>query len=413
MEMVRELPANIIETLKTLKSNGFEGYIVGGGVRDILLNKIPNDYDITTNALPEQVIEIFPKTIDIGTKHGTIGVIWGKNDCPNGHPGNFPTADLATNPSDGLQKNYIEITTYRIDGEYINNRRPERVTFTPNLADDLRRRDFTINAMAWDGYGKIIDLFGGIKDLKNGIICCVGEANLRFSEDALRMLRAIRFAAQLGFIIESETYNAICNNAELIKNVSAERIRIEFDKILLSDNPKFLKVITDAGLGRFIFPELNINKFDIENLKTLPKQLDLRLAALGEPILGLLDTLKYDNETKHSVALLVKYRNLQIKPTKTAVKQLLREIGEKNFLNLTELQNAVNLREIHFEIKQNCEAFTISQLAINGHDLMKLGIKGKTIGEILQKLLDIVLENPDLNNTQTLIGLVGEIRGGS
>ena len=385
-----KLPSNVTEVLKTLEANGFEGYIVGGCVRDILLGKTPNDWDITTSALPEHVIELFPRTVDIGKLHGTIGVIFGKDEI-------------------------IEVTTYRIDGEYIDNRRPETVTFTPNLSDDLARRDFTINSLAYNEISGIIDLFDGINDLSNKTIRCVGNANKRFQEDALRMLRAIRFAAKLGFTIENDTYNAIINNAELIQNISVERIRIEFDKILLSDNPQMLVNIVDTRLYEFFFPNLGETDSDtLAILRKLPKNLNIRLASLGESILELLIKLKYDNETKNAGKTLVKYHDLQIEPTKISVKRAIQKVGEEYFLDLLQLKNANDLREIYFEIKKNREPLSTSELAIDGQDLIQLGIKeGKQIGESLKHLLDLVLENSDLNNREALIEKVGEIRGNS
>jgi len=391
---------------------------------------------------------MFPKSIDVGARHGTVGVIF--------------------------DNSIIEVTTYRIDGDYTDHRRPDSVTFTPNLADDLRRRDFTINAMAW-GRGKLIDLHGGVDDLKNGIIRCVGDASSRFREDALRMLRAIRFAAQLqfapgfGFAIENETYNAICENAHLIQNISVERIRAEIDKILLSGFPEQLEIIVNTGLGEFIFPEFaecfhtpqntkyhvcNVGEHTLMAVENTPARLNVRLAALmhdwgkvasrttdengvdhfyghGEISVefakNFLNRLKYSNEIKDSVLPLIKYHDTQINPDKKAVKRAINRllkhggVSDELFLDLLDLkiadtlaqnrkyseerrQLAGNLREIYFEIKENQEAFTISDLAINGRDLMELGIpEGREIGEILRKLLDMVIENPKLNERETLL----------
>jgi len=439
-----KLPENVIYILKTLETNGFEGYIVGGCVRDLLLEKEPNDWDVTTNALPVQLFEIFPKSVDIGSAHGTVGVIFGSNDI-------------------------VEVTTYRIDGDYTDNRRPDSVIFTPNLSDDLARRDFTINAMAYNESGGLIDLYDGIDDLRHGMIRCVGDASLRFREDALRMLRAVCFAAQLGFEIEPKTYDAICLNAQLIQNISAERIRAELDKILLSDNPRRLETIVNTGLGEFIFPEFvqcfateqntkyhiyDVGEHTLRAVENTPKRLNVRLAALlhdwGKPATrttdedgvdhfyghgeisvelaqNFLSRLKYSNKIKDAVLPLVKYHDTQINPEKKAVKRAINKllkhsekVDDTLFLDLLDLkiadtlsQNpeysgerqklAADLRKIYFEIKENQEALTIADLAIGGRDLIELGVpEGKEIGDVLKKLLDIVLENPELNDREKL-----------
>jgi len=488
-----KLSSNVIYVLETLKSIGFEGYIVGGCVRDMLLGKTPNDWDVTTNATPPQIMEIFPRTVDIGANHGTVGIVITRPathstsiSCPNGQPRNLAAAGSANPLDEGFNpqsamltaplkkepSNIIELTTYRIDGEYTDNRRPEAVTFTPNLAEDLARRDFTINALAWDGSGEVIDLHGGLTDIENEIIRCVGDANQRFQEDALRMLRAIRFAAQLGFAIEVETYNAICENAKLIQNISAERIRMELDKILLSDNTEHLKTIVDTGLGEFIFSEFvacfqtpqntkyhlyNVGEHTLKAVASAPKNLNVRLAALlhdwgkterrttddngvdhfyghaevsVELARKFFNRLKYSNEIKDYVLPLVKEHDTQINPEKKAVKRAINRllkagVGDEVFLDLLDLkiadtlsQNpeysterrklADELREIYFEIKRSGEAFTLADLAINGRDLMDIGIpEGKAIGEILKQLLDAVLETPHLNDRQTLIEMAG------
>ena len=204
------------KVLKILKNNGFEGFVVGGCVRDSLLKKEPMDWDITTNALPEEIISIFDKTIPTGLKHGTITVI--------------------------VDNEPFEVTTYRIDGDYIDNRRPSKVQFVRNIKEDLSRRDFTINAMAYNDEVGLIDFYNGIDDLNNKIIRSVGEAEKRFSEDALRMMRAVRFAAQLNFEIEEKTKKAIVILSNNLKNVSIERIRVEFDKLILADSSYSFKI---------------------------------------------------------------------------------------------------------------------------------------------------------------------------
>ena len=226
-----KIPSGVNTIIKTLYENGFEGFLVGGCVRDSILNRNPNDYDVTTNALPDDIIRIFEKTIPTGIKHGTVTVL--------------------------LNKEPFEVTTYRIDGEYLNNRSPEEVTFVTNIKEDLARRDFTINAMAYNDEKGLVDFFNGRDDLKNKIIRCVGDADKRFNEDALRMLRAIRFCTQLDFEIEEKTLAAITNNSHLIKNISVERVADELNKCLLCNKPsKAFLLLEKTGLLKYILPDL-------------------------------------------------------------------------------------------------------------------------------------------------------------
>ena len=431
------IPDYVHEVLKSLKSNGFEGFIVGGCVRDACLDKEPSDWDITTSAKPEEIVKIFPKSVDIGASHGTIGVICGKV--------------------------IVEVTTYRIDGNYSDNRHPDCVSFTRKLSDDLSRRDFTINAMAYCDDTGLIDLYGGMDDLAAGIIRCVGDADRRFNEDALRMLRAVRFAAQLGFKIELETFAAIEKNATLIQNISAERIRCELDKILLSDHAELLKTIADTRLGKYILPELcecfntpqntkyhiyNVGEHTIHTVKNSPKRLNIRLAALmhdfGKPEMrttddegvdhfyshqkvsedlagNILSRLKYSNQMKDSVLPLVAFHDMQINADKKAVKRAISKVSDELFLDLLDLkvadclsQNpeyslerqilAENIRKLYFEIKENSEAVSLSDLAINGRDLIDIGItEGVIIGKTLKLLLSEVIDNPELNDKEILL----------
>ena len=223
-----ELPEKVEGIIQTLMQAGYEAYAVGGCVRDSLLGKEPKDWDITTSAKPEEVKRLFPKTIDTGILHGTVTVMSGREG--------------------------FEVTTYRIDGKYEDSRHPKEVTFTPNLLEDLKRRDFTINAMAYNESTGLVDEFDGIGDLKRGVIRCVGEAEQRFKEDALRMMRAVRFAAQLGFSIDEDTKEAICKLAPTLKNISAERIQVELVKLLESDHPEEMRTLYETGITAVMLP---------------------------------------------------------------------------------------------------------------------------------------------------------------
>ena len=225
------LPDKVSYILDTLHSAGFEGYAVGGCIRDSLLGKEPKDWDITTSATPKEVKSLFPHTVDTGISHGTVTVL--------------------------LEREGFEVTTYRIDGKYEDSRHPKEVTFTPNLLEDLKRRDFTINAMAYNQKDGLVDAFDGVGDLRRGLIRCVGDAKQRFKEDALRLMRAVRFAAQLGFSIERETYAAICEMAGDLRRISVERIAAELVGLLVSDYPEKIRALYESGITSVILPEFH------------------------------------------------------------------------------------------------------------------------------------------------------------
>ncbi len=225
------IPKNVNDIIDELMRHGYEAYAVGGCVRDMILGREPGDWDITTSATPYEVKRIFRRTVDTGIAHGTVTVL--------------------------MDKEHYEVTTYRLDGEYEDNRHPKQVEFTSSLAEDLKRRDFTINAMAYNEKVGVIDLFGGMEDLEKGLIRCVGSAKERFDEDALRILRAVRFSAQLGFAIEEETLEAIRDKAENLKNISAERIRVELTKLLVSDHPDRLRLLFELGITEVVLPEFD------------------------------------------------------------------------------------------------------------------------------------------------------------
>ena len=257
-----QLPEQVKFIISELNKNGYEGYIVGGCVRDYLMGIPPHDYDITTSALPEEVKAIFPHTVDTGIEHGTVTVI--------------------------IDKIGYELTTYRIDGEYKDNRHPEQVIFTDKLAGDLSRRDFTVNAIAYNDQRGYVDMFGGMEDIKKAIIKGVGEPSKRFQEDALRMMRALRFSAQLNFSIEENTMIALKENAQLIKNISIERIREEFFKLIISDHNERLDLLYESGMLPYFFPELKKiiedNSISYTTINTLSK--DVRASCLCFPHIG-------------------------------------------------------------------------------------------------------------------------------
>ena len=424
--------------LDTLNKNGFESFIVGGCVRDGLLKRQLKDWDITTSALPEEIVILFDHTIPTGIKHGTVtGVI--------------------------NETNY-EVTTYRIDGEYSDNRHPDEVIFTRSLKEDLSRRDFTINALAYNETEGLVDMFNGIEDIHNKTIKCVGEADKRFNEDALRMLRAVRFACQLQFSIDNATYEAMYNNYLLLKNVSAERIREELIKILLSSVPsQGIRMLQSTKLLDYIIPELNETiGFDQKNphhdknvfdhimavLDNSVENLPVRLAALlhdiGKPKTFSIDKkgighfyghnvvssemseiilkrLKFDNATIKKVLIIITehmsaYNNMKNK----TLKKFIGRVGVENLEDLFELQIAdskghkknadyssiLKRREDVKKILENGEAFTINQLKISGEDLIKLGYKpGKEIGIVLKELLEKVMEIPRLNSREQLLDM--------
>ena len=415
--------------------------MVGGCVRDCLLGLTPKDYDITTSALPNITESLFERTIPTGIKHGTVTVI--------------------------LNNENLEVTTYRTEGNYLDNRHPESVEFVSNIKEDLSRRDFTVNALAYNTKEGLIDYFNGIDDLKNKIIKAVGNPTKRFQEDALRMLRAIRFSCQLGFEIDNLTYTAIKENYKLIKNISIERIRDELCKILISDNPcNGLNLLKDTGILEIILPEIhsligytplcnNHNRDVFAHTlnvisNTSSNDLILRLSALFHDV-GKLNTLKqlpnghcyfpghapegaiickpilsrlkFDNATIDKVSKII-YDHLVLDvnymPTDGEIKRLLRRVGSENIFTLFELQKAdINslwdpipfLKKVDYIsdrvklILKNKEPLYIKDLAVTGSDLMThLNIKpGKIIGEILKFLLESVLDDKTLNNKESLL----------
>ena len=442
--MTIEIPSNVNLILNELYHNEYEGYIVGGCVRDSLLGRTPNDWDICTNAKPDELLNIFKnyKTIPTGLKHGTITII--------------------------VNGEHYEVTTYRIDGDYSDGRRPDKVKFTDDIIKDLSRRDFTINAMAYNAHKGLVDPFYGLSYLEEGIIACVGNAYDRFKEDGLRMLRAIRFACQLGFKVDLDTSEGIYQNRHLLQNISKERIREELNKILLSETPsKGIKLLYGLELLDYVIPELskcvgfeqynpNHNK-DVFNhtLKVVDctqPELELRLAALfhdiGKPNTFTLDEygvghfyehhkesaricrevmtrLKYSNKEIDHVSELVYHHMIRYEKINSAIaKRFINKVGEDKIEDLFRLfvADKMGMKGSHvfndiYKLKFECEKvlsekqpLSIKDLDINGNDLMKIGIpQGKEIGITLNLLLERVLENSELNNKETLLEMARNV----
>jgi tRNA nucleotidyltransferase (CCA-adding enzyme) len=450
-----KIPNEAKEIVGVLNQHGFSAYVVGGFVRDLLLNKEPHDCDICTSATPKQIEECFSQIdgahfIETGMKHGTVTVVL---DCAQP----------------------IEVTTYRIDGNYLDNRHPDSVTFTDNILEDLKRRDFTANAFALNPLdGKLITLMDNqLLDLQLGIIRCVGDPDTRFQEDALRMLRAIRFSAQLGFSIEDKTFKAIKDNAALIQNISKERIRDELTKIVCSDNPQMLEFLSLTGLDTYIIPDITKmleckqhNKYHYTDvmhhtfdvMKMLPKDsFTLRWAGffhdIGKPYCVSVDDegwehfynhpdisaerakqymldLKFDNDSIDTIYKLVKYHDREIgtKVSMKSFKKIVNLVGVDLFPDFLKLRVAdayahkLNVG-IGFAIESISSAkdkyenlllkpqpMKISDLALNGNDLKAMGLEGVQIGITLKELLEYVLENPEKNTKEDLTNKVNLIK---
>ncbi len=430
------LPSEITEILSLLEKNGFEAYCVGGAIRDSIMGIAPGDWDVTTSALPEETKKIFKnyKTIDTGIKHGTITVI--------------------------VNNKMFEITTYRLDGEYKDNRHPANVSFTKNLENDLSRRDFTVNALAYNPKTGLVDLYNGQEHIYNSIIKTVGDPDTRFNEDGLRIMRALRFSAVLGFEIEKETANSIHKNRELLKNISAERLQAELIKLICGKNA--YKVLMNYGdvLSVFI-PEIKPSigfkqygekhAYDVwehicHTVDTIPPQKDLRLTMLlhdlgkvpthkinekgnstfknhaivgGEMAKEILTRLKFDKKTISRVSFLVSHHDFEPVESKIELKKHLKNKTPDDIRTLLTIKKSDRgalsekyrdisegtARTLAFlrEIEDNNECYNISQLSISGKDLIKKGLKGEEIGIALEKALDGVIEEKVLNNKCDLL----------
>ena len=437
-----ELPRKVVLIIKNLQRHGYDAYAVGGCVRDSILNRKPEDWDITTSAKPEQVKRIFRRTVDTGIEHGTVTVLIGK---------------------DGF-----EVTTYRVDGLYEDGRHPKEVTFTSRLEEDLKRRDFTINAMAYNDDERLVDAFGGMRDLNYHLIRCVGDPKERFSEDALRILRAVRFSAQLGFTIEDATRQAICDMAENLSKISAERIQAELVKLLVSDHPERIQDACELGITKVVLPEWDDmvgvkqntphHKYDVaahtvHALQNVKNDKVLRLTMLfhdmGKPVMKTTDEngrdhfkghaiaseqiaktvmkrLKFDNDTIRKVTKLVAYHDYRMEPTGANVRRAMHEIGvelfpyylavrladtkaQSSYERRGKLENIIQIRELYRNALRNKECVTLKDLAVTGTDLINLGIApGKELGTLLNELLDMVIEDPAWNQKGKLCDYVKE-----
>lgn len=443
-----QLPEKVSYILERLHKSGYEAYAVGGCVRDALLGREPEDWDITTSAKPEEVKVLFSRTLDTGLQHGTVTVM--------------------------LDKEGFEVTTYRIDGEYTDGRHPKEVAFTSDLLEDLKRRDFTINAMAYNETEGLVDAFDGAGDLKRGIIQCVGNALERFQEDALRILRAVRFAAQLDFQIETKTREAIEALAGNLEQISAERIRVELDKLLCSKHPERLLLAKELGVTKVVLPEFDAmvetaqvhphhmydvgrhclmsvaQMHEIAEREAVDKKMYAMLSwtmllhdvakpdcvtidAEGithfhghaqkgkEMVKAILRRLRFDNCTLHFVTHLIEYHDYRFNGQKKNMRKMMNKIGEAYMPFLFMVQEADFMAQsmykreekrkqlqasqsLYGEILAAKECVSLKTLAVNGSTLIANGFpKGKEIGEILEFLLQLVLEQPECNEEEYLL----------
>ena len=391
------IPENAQKIIRILQDNAHDAYVVGGCVRDSILGRTPGDWDITTSAKPQEVKKLFRRTIDTGIAHGTVTVLMGGET--------------------------YEVTTYRIDGAYTDGRHPDQVSFTEDLREDLRRRDFTINAMAYSREKGLVDAFGGMQDLADHVIRCVGDPDERFDEDALRILRAVRFACQLGFAIAPETMEAMRRHAQHLSAVSKERIFTEMNKALCSDHPGLLHLIRDTGMEGGIspaFPEIGESAvLAMEKAVWLRKEKHLRWSALMQDLSPasaeqILKELKSDNDTLTKVKTLVRCLAEPAPVRPAQIRRLLHRIGPDLFEDLISLKKAGFGRYTredydrvlteYYGILERGDCYTLKMLKVTGADLIAAGVKpGPRMGEILEQLLEEVMEDPELNRREELL----------
>ena len=440
IKMKLSIPSNAEKILRILEENGYEAYVVGGCVRDSVLGRTPDDWDINTSAKPEQVKELFYRTIDTGLKHGTVTVL--------------------------MDKEGFEVTTYRVDGDYEDGRHPKEVLFTSSLEEDLKRRDFTINAMAYHPDRGLVDLFHGMDDIRNKVIRCVGSPLERFQEDALRILRAVRFSAQLGFAVEKETEDGIRALAPNLKCVSAERIQTELVKLLVSSHPDYLRTAYETGVTRQFLPEFDVcmgteqntphhcwtvGEHILHSLAGVRADKVLRLTMLlhdiGKPAVKTTDEkgrdhfkthgaqsekmakiilrrLKFDNDTTEKVCRLIRWHDARPLPEMKQVRRAVNRIGEDIFPLYLEVQRADMLAQSGYKraekearldgvtlcyrkILEENQCISLKELAVKGKDLIEAGYRpGPEIGEKLNFLLEHVLECPEDNRKEILLSLL-------
>lgn len=436
-EITIRIPDKVRDILRRLKAAGFDAYVVGGCVRDSIMGTEPDDWDITTDASPTQVKKIFSRTIDTGIQHGTVTVRW--------------------------QGESFEVTTFRQDGAYEDHRHPDQVAFTKSLREDLRRRDFTINAMAYNDEAGLVDLFGGMDDLKRGIVRCVGNPRERFEEDALRVLRAVRFCAKLGFSMDGATREAAGQMAPSLGYVSAERIRTELEKMIMSPHPEEIRTAYECGITKVILPEfdaemqamqnnrhhrLSVGEHTIRTMMAAPPDRILRwtmlLHDIGKPSVqtiakdgvyhyhnhaeagaviaeNVLKRLKFDKAAQRDIVALIRghslYPALSDEAVRRAVVRLSPRLfplfmtvkrsdirGQNEEVQQEKLKYMDQVEEIYQRILQRGDCLSLRELAVTGDDLMEAGVsKGKQMGEILDKLFDEVLQDPALNRRDYLM----------
>ena len=379
------MPPQVERILEKLNEKGFEAYAVGGCVRDSLLGRQPKDWDITTSARPEQVKSLFRRTIDTGILHGTVTVM--------------------------LDGAGYEVTTYRVDGEYADGRHPKQVVFTPDLLEDLKRRDFTINAMAYSHKTGIVDAFGGTKDLDGRLIRCVGNPVERFEEDALRILRAIRFSAQLDFSIEKETCSAVMRIAPNLSKVSKERIQAELTSLLQSGHPEKIKKVYEMGISQYISPafsQVPWQSFQVPDSLSSEKYVRwgafLRMAG-PDMAVQVLKELKMDLDTISRVRVLAAWADREVKAEAEEVRRAMSRMLPEVWDVLAELNGyGERVRCLTEEIRDRGDCLDLKHLAVNGQDLIAVGLRpGKEMGRALEELLDRVLENPERNQKEVLL----------
>ncbi len=376
------LPEYIAQILATLTAAGFRAFAVGGCVRDSLRGVVPNDYDVTTNALPNEVEALFEHTVPTGIQHGTVTVV--TNKIP------------------------VEVTTFRQEFGYTDSRHPDRVCFVSDVKEDLSRRDFTVNAMAFNPSEGIVDPFGGQHDLEHKILRTVGEPTVRFEEDALRILRLFRFAATLGFSMEEETLTAALKLAPMLENISKERIATELLKTVLAEHCEVLTPLLQNGGLKF----LDVGyKEPLDKIARLPKKPGLRLFAFlscCRAPLSVLKTLRYSNAICSAAQSLFQLNALPPIQTPVDLKRALRSFGPECLTDYLDFRAVFLEEDVTFQkqrlqqILEDNEPFAVSHLKIGGNELKELGICGRQTGVVLEKLCDLVLENPHLNNTETL-----------
>jgi len=387
MNNIFRIPPQILYILQTLEQAGHSAYLVGGCVRDYLLGKTPDDFDICTSSLPEQTMQLFDRCIPTGIAHGTVTVLY-----------------------DGMQ---AEVTVFRKEADYSDHRHPDGVEYTTDLRADLARRDFTINAMAMDCRGNLHDPWDGKADLEAGILRCVGDPDKRLREDALRMLRGLRFSAQLGFDIENQTLRAIAKNAPYTRYVAAERIQVELTKTLLSDRPGKAGSMIALGLLEQYFPDDVTG--DLNTLHYVAPVKHLRYARLLYLLEGcdpqqVLRALKTDKLTFRSVSRGVAAAKAGLPTQRIAMKQLMSCEDEMTVDCVCACGDYDRLTALKDDILSSGEPYLMRHLAVSGSDLLQLGIKGSTTGSVLRRLLDAVIELPHLNEKETLLQLATELK---